>query len=85
VIIDVTNDLPHTSTHSINNKGLTNAIVDESGVLLYAIAVHMEYMKCAAGGHDIQEYLVVRTHLEGMVSREDIDVDSVCLIDYIVK
>jgi hypothetical protein len=45
----------------------------------------MEYMKCAAGGHDIQEYLVVRTHLEGMVSREDIDVGSVCLIDYIVK
>jgi hypothetical protein len=89
-MINVTNDLLHTSTRSIHGKGLTNAIVDGIGVLLYgvifvAIAMHMEYMGCAAGGHNIPEYLVVRTHLEGRIVGEDIDLSSVCMSGYLVK
>jgi hypothetical protein len=89
-MMDVTNYLPHTSTRSIYDKGLANAIANGYGVLLYAIvlvavAMHMEYMGCTAVGHDIAEYLVVRIHLEGRVVREDIAVDSVCLSGYLVK
>lgn len=85
-MINVTDDLPHTSTRSIHDEGLANAIVDGSGVLLdaivlVAIAMHMEYMRCAAVGHDIPQYLVINTHLEGRVIGEDIAIDPICLDD----
>jgi len=85
-MINMTDDLPHTSTRSIHDEGLANAIVDGSGVLLdaivlVAIAMHMEYMRCAAVGHDIPQYFVINTHLEGRVIGEDIAIDPICLDD----
>ena len=86
-MVNVTDDLPHTSTRSIHEEGLSDAIVDGGGVLLdaivlVAIAMHMEYMRCAAVGHDIPQYLVINTHLEVRVIGKDIAIDPICLDDY---
>jgi hypothetical protein len=82
-MINVTDDLPQTSTSSVHDKSLTNTIVDRGSVLpsiciLVAIAMHVENVRCTAISHDIPEYLVAQAHLEERIVGEGVAVDSVC-------
>jgi hypothetical protein len=82
-MINMTDDLPQTSTRSIHDKSLADTIVDGGSVLsgicpLVAIAMHVENVRGAAVSHDIPKYFVAQTHLEEGIIGEGVAVDSVC-------
>jgi len=83
MMINMADNLPQTSTSSIHDKSLANAVVEGGGVLssiciFVAIAVHAEDVRCAAVCHDIPEYFVALAHLEDGVVGEGVAVDCVC-------
>lgn len=83
MMINMANDLPHTSTSSIHDESLANAIVDGGSVLLglsihVAVAVHVEDVRCAAVGHDVPEYFIALTHLEDRIVGKGVAVDRIC-------
>jgi hypothetical protein len=83
MMINMADDLPHTSTSSIHDESLANTIVDGGSVLLgssihVAVAVHVEDVGCAAVSHNVPEYFVALTHLEDRIVGEGVAVDRIC-------
>jgi hypothetical protein len=81
-MINMTDDLPQTSTSCIHHKSFANTIVDGRSVLSsicisVAIAMHVEDVRCTPVSHDIPEYFVTQAHLEERVVGEGVAVDGV--------